>query len=111
MNLIMSMYGDLRTGSLNVRGLNCNTKRNVIYQWVRENKYDICLLQETYCIRSNSVRFSKGWSGEIYHSFSNSTHSRGVAIMLSKKLQYNIISSHSDDNGRSMLLNLEIGGR
>ena len=65
----MTMDDGLCIGSLNVRGLNCNTKRNVIYQWVRENKYDICCLQETYCTKPNNARFSKGWSREIFIAF------------------------------------------
>ena len=94
--------------SLNVRGLHDITKRNAIYSWFKEKKCHICYIQETYCTESNDVQFRKGWSGNLYHSFSDSTHSRGVAIMLSKNFNGNVISSHSDHHGRLILLNIEI---
>lgn len=34
--------------SLNVRGLR-GEKRYAVYEWLKENKFDLCLLQETYC--------------------------------------------------------------
>ena len=94
--------------SLNVRGLHDITKRNAIYSWFKEKGCHICYIQETYSTESNDVQFRKGWSGNIYHSFSDSTHSRGVAIMLSKNFNGNVISSHSDHHGRLILLNIEI---
>ncbi len=102
------MAEHLKVASLNVRGLHNSNKRNVIYRWIKENRYDICCLQETYCTKPNNDKFKKGWSGEIYHSFSNSTHSRGVCILLNKKLNVHIVSSASDKCGRIVLLNIEI---
>ncbi len=102
------MAKHLKIGSLNVRGLNNTSKRNVIFRWIEENRYDICCLQETYCTKPNNVKFKKGWPGELYHSFSNSTHSRGVCILLHKKLNVDIVSSASDKCGRIVLLNIEI---
>ena len=94
--------------SLNVRGLHNSSKRHTVYRWLKENKYNLCCLQETYCTKSHDVRFKRGWSGDIFHSFSNSTHSRGVSVMICKGLKYNVTSHHSDDMGRLLLLNLEI---
>ena len=34
--------------SLNVRGLR-GSKRYVIYNYLKENRYHVCLLQETFC--------------------------------------------------------------
>ena len=89
--------------SLNVRGLHNSGKRHSVYRWLKENKYNLCCLQETYCTKSHDVRFKRGWSGDIFHSFSNSTHSRGVSIMISKGLNYKVTSHR-----RLLLLNLEI---
>ena len=94
--------------SLNVRGLHNSSKRHTVHRWLKENKYNLCCLQETYCIKSLDVRFKRGWSGDIFHSFSNSTHSRGISIMICKGLKYKVTSHHSDDMGRLLLLNLEI---
>ena len=100
---------DINIGTLNVRGLNRKDKRSIVYSWIKKNSYDICFLQETFCTLQNSAKFERGWSGEQCHSYTNSTHSRGVAILLSKNLDYNVISSHCDTDGRISLVNLQIG--
>ena len=94
--------------SLNVRGLNNANKRNVIYKWVKDNKFDLCFLQETYCLESFKAEFCKHWKGDIFHSCTLSPHSRGVCILVNNKLKYKVISSHSDNTGRIVLLNIEI---
>ena len=55
--------------SLNVRGLR-GSKRSNIYRWLRDNKFHICLLQETYCTKDFEVGLimKKGWNGEIINS-------------------------------------------
>ena len=87
------------------------TNAIVVFNWIKCSQYDVCLLQETFCTRSTDGQYHNGWSGEIFHSFSNSTHSRGVCIMLSKNFSYNVLSVHSDTNGRLILLNLEINDK
>ncbi len=93
--------------SLNVRGLR-GEKRHAIFRWLNEKKYDICLLQETYCTDNFISKFKRGWSGEIVHSTTNSAHSRGVCIMFKKDLNYNIIDVHKCENGRLLIVNVEI---
>ena len=61
---------DLKLVSLNVRGLR-GSKRNIIFRWLIDNQYDICLLQETFCTNDFTERFRQGWAGEIFHSLSN----------------------------------------
>ena len=52
----------------------------------------------------------KGWDGDIMHSFSKSPHSKGVSILIAKGLPYNVISTHCDNDGRMILINLELNG-
>lgn len=104
------MANDISVVSLNVRGLNDNIKRNTVYTWLKQNKHDICFLQETYCSVAVKTQFNKHWNGDIIHSISNSVHSRGVCILLNSNLNYKIISYHSDNEGRIVLVNLEIDG-
>ena len=44
------------------------------------------------------------------HSFTTSPHSKGVSILFAKGLPYNVISTHGDDDGRMILINLELNG-
>ena len=99
---------DIKVATLNVRGLNNNNKRNVIYSRIKKELYDICLVQESYCTLANSDKFKRGWKGEILHSYYNSTHSRGVSILFNRKLDYTVLNSHTDNDGRLILVNLKI---
>ena len=96
----------LHVVSLNVRG----NKRHTVYRWLKEHKFHICLLQETYCTKGFAPKMKKGWDGDIMHSFSTSPHSKGVSILTAKGLPYNVISTHCDNDGRLILTNLELNG-
>ena len=71
--------------SLHVRGLR-GSKRYVIYNYLKENRYHVCLLQEIFCTDEFIGKIKKGWQGEILHSCSNSKHSKGVSILFAKDL-------------------------
>ena len=100
---------DLNIVSLNVRGLRGNKRYN-IYRWLRDNEFSVCLLQETYCTKGFDGIVNKGWNGQIVHSYNPSAHSKGVSILFAKSPMCNIISTHSDDVGRTLLVNVEING-
>ena len=101
----------VKLASLNIRGANNDVKRNSLFRWMANNFYDICLLQETYCVESNAKLFQRGWSGDILHSFSNSCHSRGVCIILRKRFKYNLMSYHTDKYGRIILINISVNDK
>ena len=82
-----------------------------VYNWLKNGKYDVCLIQETFCTPSSSGQFQKGWPGDMFHSFTNSSHSRGVCIMLNKCVDYNVLSMRADTKGRLVLLTLEVNGK
>lgn len=100
---------NIQITSLNVRGLRGN-KRYGIFQWLRQKKYDVCFLQETFCTDDFTTKCNKGWSGNIVHSTSNSKHSRGVCIMFRKEFEYEIIDIHPFQSGRGLLMNVNIAG-
>ena len=102
------MAKTLRLVSLNVRGLRSNKKKFEIFRWVKDKKYDICLFQETFCTEDFKHNFQRGWKGKIIHSCSNSSHGRGVAILLREGLQGELIDTYSCENGRIALINIKI---
>ena len=95
--------------SLNVRGLR-GAKRHTIFQWLSQNNFDIVLLQETYCTQSFIKTFDKNWHGKVFHSVSDSEHSKGVCIMFKKDLNFKLISQHNCYQGRLLVLNIELNG-
>ena len=68
--------------SINVRGLRDKTKRDLVYNWINENNIDIGLFQETFYDKDNNVKYKYGLHGELYHSFTQSSHARGVSIFI-----------------------------
>ena len=70
--------------SINVRGLSSSLKRITLFHWAKENRVDILCLQETFCTENNRKIIDNDWDGDIYHSLSDSTHSRGVSILIRK---------------------------
>ena len=93
--------------SLNVRGLRSNRKFT-IFNWLKEKKFDFCLLQETFCTKSFEKSFKRGWNGDIYHSYSDSVHCKGVCILIRKNINCKVISSFTDSEGRFLLINVNI---
>ena len=93
--------------SLNVRGLNNQSKCSTIFHWLKQKGFGITCLQETFCTENNEKQVSQNWEGDIYHSLSNSCHSRGVAILLSKTFQYELLNQYQDNDGRKLLLNIK----
>ena len=96
--------------SMNTRGLR-SKKRFEIFRWLKSNKCDIALLQETFCTKEFTDEFKRGWNGQVFHSCSNSSHSRGVAILLREGLQSEVISVHNCDKGRLLLLNIKVNNK
>ena len=96
--------------SLNVRGLRNRVKRQCVFNYLNSKKVHIAFLQETYCTENFKDAFDKDWNGSIFHSFASSSLSKGVCILLSNDIEYEVMDVHSDDDGRSILLNIDIGG-
>ena len=97
--------------TLNARGLVSYNKRKKLFLWLQNQKYDICFLQETHCVQSNENLFNSVWHGnsyKIYHSFTDSSQSRGVAVLFNTNMSYKVIDYFTADNGRSILINVEI---
>ncbi len=98
----------LKIISLNVRGLNQAKKRQILMHWFKNNKGDILFMQETFCKNDFSELNNNKW--ESHHSYTNSTHSRGVLISISKKLPLKIYNIHRKNDGRAVLINAKIRG-
>ena len=67
--------------SYNVKGLGNKQKRKMIFQWLKDNKVDICLIQEAHYTETVKESWAKDWEGEIFFS-GNSSKSAGVGILL-----------------------------
>ncbi len=96
--------------SINVQGLNNPDKRSNIFAWLTRQKAKIVFVQETFCTENYSKYENQGWKGKIYHNFSKSTHSKGVAIMIHESLNFEIENIRKRDDSRAILINGKIDG-
>ena len=106
-----SMEKNLTCVTLNVRGLRDKEKRRKLFYWLQRNNYDIICLQETYCTEEFLPNFNRDWKGAAFHSLSTSEHSKGCCILLSHKIKHDIISKQNTNDGRAVLLNVDINDK
>lgn len=93
--------------SLNCRGLNDYKKRVILYDWVNDIDCDVLFLQETHFVSEKESVYNSRWNGTSYHCFSNSSHSKGVSILISSKFHFKLINQHRSADGRIIVLNIE----
>ena len=103
----MNTECNLHIGSLNVRGITDKVKRTSVFSWIRKNKFDITMLQETYSEVKNENIWKNEWEGDILFAH-GSKHSRGVAVLFKQGLNYVIKKKHIDENGFSIIISIEI---
>ena len=97
----------LRIGSMNVRGLANNKKRLDVFDWLKGKNMDIYCLQDTHSDPISEVEFADDWDGKCILN-SNSSSSRGVAILLSSTLKAEIKALHIQSDGNLIMAYVSI---
>lgn len=92
----------LTISSLNVRGLREYKKRSSLFFWLKQKKFDIILLQETYLTDNLLAKIQKEWDGKIMLN-AGTEHSKGSAILFRKDLKFEIMNTHMSDDSRILL--------
>ena len=73
------------------RGLRNKQKRRRLFEWIRNKKFEIIALQETYCTEDFIDQFNSDWDGQVWHSPTTSSDSSGTCILISKEFDNEII--------------------
>ena len=89
--------------SLNARGIRDLNKRKAIFSWLQKQKADIVFLQETYSTPGVVEKWKFQWPGKIFYSH-GTNHSKGVMILVSDRLQFELKSEVQDKDGRYILI-------
>ena len=63
---------DAKLYSINVRGLANKLKRRCVFNWLKNQPFDIFLLQETHSTKKIESIWSSEWGGRIYYSHGQS---------------------------------------
>lgn len=95
----------LKIITLNVRGLREIKKRRDFFFWLKEKKYDICMLQETYWTNELTSKLKKEWEGDILLNY-GSQHSKGTAILFRNR--HDIVNVHKSEDSRIILSNIKL---
>ena len=93
--------------TFNVKGLNDPSKRQQLFQWLKLNKYSICLLQEVHCEEMSYDKWKKDWGDELFLS-GNSTNSTGVGILINSNFTYTVKAYNNIIDGRMQSLKINI---
>lgn len=103
------MLENLHICTANVKGLRDQQKRFRFYQWAKNQKAQIIFIQETHFDKNLEKTLNKEQDNRLKYFTSHGTSSsRGVAILIDEKLQYNLLDEYKDSEGRLILLNVEI---
>lgn len=103
------MASTLRVVTFNVRGLWHPMKRKRVMTFLKKEKVEIALLQETHLSSGEHKKLKRDWVGQIYYS--NFKHNkRGVAILIHKNLPFIYKSQQDDPEGRYILISGTIYG-
>ena len=97
----------LKCFSLNVRGLNDTNKRKKVFNWLVDQNSDIVFMQETFCTEKLLPYFNSNWKGEVFHSLTDSSHSRGTCILFKHNYKVNLLGKHCSSDGRILLIDIE----
>lgn len=93
---------NLEINTFNTHGLGDKMKRRVIFEWLKTDHKGITCLQE--------VVWKGQWDGDIIFSHGTS-RACGVAILLPSCFQYKITDTVGDEEGRLLLLDIDIDGQ
>lgn len=96
--------------SLNVNGLPDNNKRKAIFNTLHKLEKGIILLQETHSCKEMESIWHNQWGNNNIIFSHGETNSRGVAILIANDIEHKITKCLTDNNGRYIVLDLEIGG-
>ena len=93
--------------TFNVNGLNDGIKRKSIFNYLKQKKFDIILLQETHSTPKIARLWEMEWGTKI-EWLHGSNKSKGLAILFKKNLDCEIIKSYADPYGRFMFLEAKL---
>ena len=73
------IMAELNMCTFNVKGLVSRSKRLRIFEWLKQQHFNTCILQELHCKKENVTEWKTQWGGDVYLS-GDSSNSRGVGI-------------------------------
>ena len=101
------MTSNLKIRSLNVRGIQCKQKRNLMFTELSKYQNDIMLIQETHSTVFDEKHYKNKWGPNTYFSHGDS-NSKGVCTIIPKNFPGKSELFYSDLEGRMVIVKLLI---
>ena len=95
--------------SFNVRGMRDAKKRKKIFSYLKQRCKGIIYLQETYTLPNDLNTWKKEWGQHVYLNHGTS-HSCGVAILVTQGYEFETLDTKQDDKGRYIYINATVNG-
>ena len=95
--------------SLNVRGLRNEEKTRSRFPYLKSQKANVYLLQETFPNSKDGKIWAAEWGGQIFYSH-GSNHSKGVCVLKKPNSPLHVEIVELDINGRFIILSLKTPG-
>jgi len=96
---------DLKTCSLNVRGLGDKLKRREMFNWLRRKSYSVYMIQEVHCSKNTISVWSAEWGYKTLFSCCTSAK-RGVAILFNNNFGLQLLRTYLDPKGRFIICDI-----
>ena len=93
----------------NVNGLQEGTKKQKVLHHLGKLSSDIVFLQELHFKAGQIEYLKRQWVGEAFEAVFTS-RSRGVGILINKRIPFKLISQHKDIHGRYLIVKCEMFG-
>ena len=94
--------------TLNINGLQNDSKRFDLFQQLQNKAIDIIFLQETHTTPDTSTKWEKDWKGKSFWHSGPNPKASGIAILFKENLKFEIIRYETDCDGRIIKCLLQI---
>jgi exonuclease III len=101
------MADTLKIRSLNANGLQCKTKRDLVFNELTKYNQEVLLLQETHTNVSDEKHYKIKWGKNVFFSH-GTTNSRGVCIIIPKTFNGECEKIYADLEGRLLIVKITI---
>lgn len=89
--------------SWNVKGVQNPVKMHKVLSHLESLNCDIAMIQETHTNLNESMKLKQSWVGQVFSS-PGSGASRGVSILIAKRVSFTLVTLKIDSEGRYVIL-------
>lgn len=100
----MSRTGELKIISLNINGIGNPIKRSRLLTKIKRKQAQVVFLQETHLPKEEHEKFKKLGFRNCYFSSNSNSRKRGVIILISNFVNFELLEEHCDKEGRYVIV-------